>query len=231
MLLADLAKLLIPYDIFGFTGTRVGPKNDGGYIVPEQIINNTKVAYTYGVGNDVRFELDFVRRNPVTVHLYDHTITDLPESCRQFVFHKCGLADTKGECVDTFTNHLAANQDNDGVFLKIDVEGAEWPALAVSDLSSVICLVVEFHFWYGLTDLVRSVLAKLNGEFTLWHVHGNNYDAEMTDGALRVPRVLEATYVHNRFVASKSLKSQLPGSLDSPNRSDVSDHVLDWYVS
>lgn len=231
MLLTDLAKLLTPYDIFGYTGVRVGPKNDGGYVIPEQIFNSVKVAYTYGVGNDVRFELDFVRRKPVAVHLYDHTIAGLPEHCQQFAFHKCGLADTKAECVDTFNNHLAANQDSDGIFLKIDVEGAEWSALSASDLSGVICLVIEFHFWYGLTDLVQSVLTKLNNEFTLWHVHGNNYDAEMVDGILRVPRVLEATYVHSSFVTSKSLKNRLPGPLDSPNRSDVSDHTLDWYIS
>ena len=54
---------------------RLGRDNDGGYVIPYEIISKTDVLLSYGVKNDWSFEKDFYKKNSnVKIHCYDHTL-------------------------------------------------------------------------------------------------------------------------------------------------------------
>jgi len=83
--------------------------------------------------------------------------------------------------VDSLTNHLKANDDlGKRKVLKMDVEGAEWDSLDSTPQDILIQfdqIIIELHGIRILKDLdikIR-VLQKLNENFYLHHIHGNNY--------------------------------------------------------
>ena len=57
---------------------RIGRDNDGGYVIPYEIISKMDVLLSYGVKNDWSFEKDFYKINSnVKIHCYDHTLNFL----------------------------------------------------------------------------------------------------------------------------------------------------------
>ena len=56
--------------------SRVGNRNDGGYVVPLQAVTATGALLSFGLSHDWTFERDFKHRNPgAIVHCYDHTVS------------------------------------------------------------------------------------------------------------------------------------------------------------
>jgi hypothetical protein len=56
---------------------RIGRKNDGGYVVPHSILNETEVLVSCGVNDDWSFESGFLSINQrLIIHAYDHTISN-----------------------------------------------------------------------------------------------------------------------------------------------------------
>lgn len=74
----------------------------GGWTVAADSFNNNSIIYSFGVGEDISFDLDLMRAYDVTVHAFDPTpksiqwirSQQLPES---FILHEYGLADFDGE--------------------------------------------------------------------------------------------------------------------------------------
>ena len=74
---------------------RIGPKKDGGYILLDQVSNKTDYLYSFGVENNIDFEIDFYSRyRPKKIFLFDHTIKKLPKKTK-FKFIKKGLSSKK----------------------------------------------------------------------------------------------------------------------------------------
>lgn len=60
----------------GLVMKRLGNKNDGGYVVPQALIENTKVLISGGYGYDCKFEKEFLGLNKgLTCKLYDKDIS------------------------------------------------------------------------------------------------------------------------------------------------------------
>lgn len=53
---------------------RIGPKLDGGYVVYEPALNSSDTLVTYGVGWDIKFEVDYHETTGNDVHMFDHTM-------------------------------------------------------------------------------------------------------------------------------------------------------------
>jgi|TARA_Y100000294_G_scaffold104743_1_gene97331 hypothetical protein len=54
---------------------RLGRDNDGGYVIPYEIIFKTNVLLSYGTNKDWSFEKCFIKKNSkVDIHCYDHTL-------------------------------------------------------------------------------------------------------------------------------------------------------------
>ena len=69
------ANFLAPSIISGLV--RIGAKNDGGYVIPEDLIHRTEILISLGINDDWSFDEDFKNLNSsVSVHAYDHTISN-----------------------------------------------------------------------------------------------------------------------------------------------------------
>ncbi len=55
---------------------RLGKDHDGGYLVEAHSLRAAAQLLTFGLGDDWSFEKDFLRRNPVPLASYDHTLTE-----------------------------------------------------------------------------------------------------------------------------------------------------------
>lgn len=146
----DFCDALTLYDT-GLTKIRVGHPRDGGYVVIEEACLNSDVLYTYGVADDVSFELDFVRRFPDcrNVYLYDHTIKEIPEFHPKFRFFQEGVAARwqHDPPLRPMVDHLRKTKDvHENATLKMDVEWAEWEVLAGAPcLDHFEQIIVELH--------------------------------------------------------------------------------------
>ena len=58
---------------------RYGRNADGGYVCEDNIVKNTNILITFGMGPDWSFELDYINDNAsVKIFMYDYTVTVLP---------------------------------------------------------------------------------------------------------------------------------------------------------
>src|SRR5438093_7491500 len=60
----------------GFWMTRLGSRNDGGYVIPAGMPAHVDYLLSFGLGLDCEFEREFDARGKLeAVHCYDHTVT------------------------------------------------------------------------------------------------------------------------------------------------------------
>ena len=58
---------------------RYGRNADGGYVCEDNIVKNTNILITFGMGPDWSFELDYIKDNSdVKIFMYDYTVTASP---------------------------------------------------------------------------------------------------------------------------------------------------------
>jgi hypothetical protein len=55
---------------------RTGPANEGGYVVYKPSLYNTNMLISYGVGWDIRFEVDYYNLTNNKIHMFDPTMFD-----------------------------------------------------------------------------------------------------------------------------------------------------------
>ena len=53
---------------------RLGSIDDGGYVVPIQTVNSSKVLLSFGISDNWEFEKDFLKKTSAKLLAYDHTI-------------------------------------------------------------------------------------------------------------------------------------------------------------
>ena len=53
---------------------RLGRENDGGYSVPKNSLQNSKVVLGFGLSDDWSFEEDFQKNSKTDILCYDHSV-------------------------------------------------------------------------------------------------------------------------------------------------------------
>jgi hypothetical protein len=218
----DFIDYLKPQHIF-MKKTRFGPKDDGGYVMPEIVLSNCSALFTYGIGHDSRFEEEFGSKYKKPVYMFDHTIRELDgnienrenqkhywerEEARWLDcnchFYQQGLG-FKENCKD-FNQHYEELKICGYVFLKIDIEGGEYKYFLTADINKfgdrVMGILLEVH-WINddnnRKNLVK-ILSKLEDNFVLCHVHGNNWgDTWEYEGEI-LPVTLELSFINRKFL-------------------------------
>jgi hypothetical protein len=200
-------------------------------VVLDHQLNQIDVLYSYGISTNIEFETEFCHRYNCRAHLYDHTINSLPATVPHFTFHKEGIGHQNTEELKTFYHHLQFNTDQESnVFLKMDVEGAEFASLLeIPDetLKRIPQIVIELH----RIDQIDSeedfnkkylFLKKMSKLFHVYHVHYNNYDHTVVKCGYRIPQTIEVTYVNKGITLEPTIHTnRLPRKLDyrcKPNR-------------
>ena len=66
----------------------------GGWTIPDGALTQASIVYSFGLGEDVSFDLALIERFERVAHAFDPTRSPLPA---QFVHLRCGLAERDGE--------------------------------------------------------------------------------------------------------------------------------------
>lgn len=172
---------------------RLGGPCDGGYVVNLEALCKSSALFTYGVSDNVNFEIDYVKATEKKAFCFDHTCNPVyvPPSFEKNITHFLeGISGEKQEKTDTFFAHYEKyfekycenrNSFDNKVLLKIDIEGNEYEIFSKMDmekLSEIAAgLIIEFHYLESPIQRAQffDCLARINKYFYLTHLHGNNF--------------------------------------------------------
>ena len=213
---------------------RTGHDNDGGYIMMDKLLE-TNVAYSFGISDDVSWD-KFMADKGFDVYMYDHTIEALPEENEKFHWQKIGLAgiyDEEHPELRTLSMLLEDNghTDKKHIILKMDIEGAEWSALAnlpdkhMEQFDQIMLEMHDLHREDQMPEFEKA-LAKLNKTHQLVHIHGNNWEKYTVINGIVMPHVIECTYIKKDLCNFEDCDSCLPDALDRANNEKWPDIFL-----
>jgi FkbM family methyltransferase len=167
--------------------THTAGARSGTWTVCPDLLSADSVVYSFGVGNNISWDLELIERFGVDVHAFDPTPASVEWVTRQklprgFHFHPIGVSDHDGLSRFALPHGRGFNYQTavDGTvtasvrrvstlmkqlgharidLLKIDIEGAEYPVLAdlLSEPIFVGQLLVEFHHHFPTVGLERTV--------------------------------------------------------------------------
>jgi hypothetical protein len=207
---------------------RIGGDNDGSYLVPDHL-DGIAACFSPGVSRIKYFEDFLADRYGIQSHMCDFSCdvdelkTPLKPGMQTFV--KKWLDVRPGENNISLEDWLQDHDSQGDLLLQMDIEGAEYRnILATSErtLARFRVIVLEVH---GLgkvleTPILREVIApffqKLARSFTTVHAHPNNCCGEfmVPDTDIRIPNVLELTFIRNDHFVPGPSPAALPHPLD-----------------
>ncbi len=230
-----LARLLRPKAAVGPPKIRLGGSNDGGYVMLDDL-ERVRTAYSLGVGDNVSWDLSLAHRG-IHVYQFDHTVALPPILHPNFHFQQKRIAIVATDECESLNSMRRFATDSDPItdsILKMDIEHDEWDILDHADpamlrpYSQIIC---EFH-WVGRAvsrewlAKAKRVFEKLNNDFQVIHIHGNNCGPYSLIAGVPMPSVLEVTYCNRQNYEFQDIEDLFPGPLDAPNNPAAPDLFL-----
>ena len=220
-----LLSLVRPATPAGFSKVRLGNRHgDGGYVMVDDW-RDVVGAVSIGIGGDVSWDLAIAERG-IDVYQYDHTVPGPPIRHPRFHFHSCGIgthdsADSGFRTLEQIVGDVPAGGN---LILKMDVEGAEWATLSAAPsqvLERFSQIVIEAHapLAGSAGDRLHNlqVLGRLRSTHQVVHVHANNYAPVESFDGIRVPNVLEISYLRRIRTSFHASNEPLPSAEDVPN--------------
>ena len=224
----------------GYDFVRVGRLNDGGYAMLDDFSDKMS-AYSFGISDDMSWDVQINEMSGMNVHMYDHTIPCSPGYHKGCFFNRIGLGVTDDkeknlkslETVLTDNGELSEDRD---LIMKMDIECAEWDVLGEmpeSILKRFRQIVVEFHGMIsdndGSTFEKRlSVLRKLNNTHQVAWVHGNNCTGAVGNEEMTMPLSIEVLYLNRDCYEFTDENAELPLVIDMPNMPGRKDFDLSY---
>lgn len=215
---------------------RCGANCDGGYVMAE-LDGEYDCYISAGISDEESFSRDFIHKyniNKNNSYGFDGTINDYPyEYTQNIQFIKKNI-NYFNDNNNTNLSDLIETYSN--IFLKMDIEGGEYPWLLSIDepkLNKFKQIVIEFH---GITNNgwgchyndKFNCLEKLSNTHYLVHAHGNNHGPTCNN----IPDVIELTYINKNYfksVPELNIQSLPIHNLDFPNKIGVNDINLNFY--
>lgn len=238
-LLLELISKLHPINP-GIELVRLGAKNDGGYLVPDDF-EGIKYCFSPGVANISSFETDLVKKG-IHCFLADHSVPSPKSKIEGLTFTKKHIGSFNNDqymTMENWVNDTIANQQEDLV-LQMDVEGGEYEIFFnIPDtlLQRFRILVVEFHYLNKLFDLhyftiARRVFEKILIYFDVVHLHPNNFTLPDIRNGISIPPLMEFTFLRKDRFLSREYFSNFPNKLDMDNCDRQSVKLpKEWYRS
>ena len=215
---------------------RYGKNEDGGYVIAE-LDGEYDCYISAGISNEESFSRDFINKHNMNEHNsfgFDGTINSYPYNyTNKIAFIRKNIHSIND---DANSNLSFFMEKYNNIFLKMDIEGGEYPWLLQIDESQLRKfkqIVIEFH---GITndgwncsysDKVKC-LEKLSKTHYIVHAHGNNFGPVVNN----IPDVLELTYINKNYFSSALdyNTTSLPiDNLDFPNNLNAQEINLNCY--
>jgi tetratricopeptide (TPR) repeat protein len=203
---------------------RLGRPNDGGYVIAD-LPDSYDLLLSAGIGDDNSFEAALSNRYQVVGICFDGSVDRLPIAHEHLLLRRWHVNGTD-HCL---SDHFGAARN---VFLKMDIEGAEYECLnELCDsgrIAQVKQLVVEFHDLGGRFDELTSLIGRINATHALVHVHPNNAGGATFKNKIKLPDYMEFTFIRADGAGMKPNSDPVPNpAIDMPNVLDRPDIVLD----
>jgi len=198
---------------------RIGKDFDGGYIIVEGLEYDCFLAA--GISDDISFEEDFIKLYPnIPYFAFDGTIETSPSP--QITVIKQNI----GSGANGTTNFSEYFERYNNIFIKMDIEGHEFPWLAsltTEQIKKIKQFVVEFHYPTQSLE-VWTLLDKLRKTHWLVHLHPHNgcgYKTyKLQNGKdIIIPNLFECTYTRKEFLEFND--EPTPSPLDQQNSPHV----------
>lgn len=197
----------------------VGPEYDGGYYVLD--LFSKPLLISGGAGKNIDFELFFADRGS-EVHLFDGSNVKERHNFKSIRFHDSFLGNSRlNKGYQDLSEFLTKNINpveikEKGLYLKLDIEGAEYIVLEqiLSLLDNFDQIIIEFHEFYRITNeefrkSLAKVLTVLQESFLSLSFTSNNWDRFFHIGDLFMPNTFEVTLIHKRH---SSMVKDIPTS-------------------
>jgi hypothetical protein len=218
----DFAKMCKIYDT-GLDLLRIGPKSDGGYLVPN-ILKEIEYCYSPGVGLSTKFEDHLLFDYNIKSFTADGTIKN-PNSKHIFLEKNIGIESDDKEI--TLKSWIESNTPNNkNLILQMDIEGQELEVL-LSTHSDILALfkimIIEFHDFIEIRTklglrLYKALFEKLLKTHTIYHIHPNNMQGQILIKGIYFPKIIEIGFVKSTLIKQKrNLNYKLPHKLDVKN--------------
>ena len=215
---------------------RVGGDNDGGYLIPDDDLENIETLISPGVGESIKFDLFFAKKNSKCI-LLDPTIKKLPtnHSFENIFFEKKFFSSEMSEnsvnlqwLIDKYK--IKSNHN----ILQLDIEGGEYDFLLninPSDLRKFRIMVIEFHslqilMYKNSFSFVKNIFKKILNDFYIIHIHPNNIYKPYFYKNYQIPSFLEITFIRKDRVSELYKTDSFPHPLDQPGSIHDKDYIL-----
>jgi hypothetical protein len=203
---------------------RLGEPYDGGYLVcPSRDLAG---AISLGINGRDGFGAALSQKYAVPVHQYDCFNTKVPAKPpgADCSFNAVCVADKAGQDPARFLplSAIVQRAPEGNLLLKMDVEGAEWGALAnapPATLARFEQIAFEVHFLHDTTRYAQfaTVMDKLLQDFVVVHNHGNNCCGSVKMGQFAIPKVFELTMVRRSAAQTTPCVSTRLNAQDAKN--------------
>lgn len=222
--LTDLIRKLHPISL-GRELIRLGPKDDGGYLVPDDLAG-IEACFSPGVSSCSDFEKACADLG-MHVFLADKSVDQPAVFHDKFTFIKKYIGATTSQDFITMDDWVATSLpgSTSDLLLQMDIEGYEYETfLSMSDrlLQRFRIIVVELHdlprLWSRpYFSIVSHAFEKVLQTHSCVHIHPNNCCGSITKDGLEIPRIVEATFVRKDRIRNPSFATVFPHPLDRDN--------------
>lgn len=194
---------------------RYGVNGDGGYVLADLENDDYDCYISAGVSDEESFSRDFINNfdmNEYNSFAFDGTIQSYPHHyTNKITFTRKNIG---GVNDDHTTNLEPIIRRFKNIFLKMDVEGGEYPWLLQLDetqLQRFKQIAIEFHGitgdgWNCSCADKMACLEKLAKTHYIVHAHANNYGSVVGN----IPDVIELTYVNKNCFAKPPKHNETP---------------------
>ena len=223
--------MAIPIDLI-----RVGSRNDGGYLIPNDL-KGIKACFSAGVANNSDFEYQLAEQD-IICFLADASVDNPCTQHNNFNFTKNyikAIGSQGSITLDDWINKAIASTPLplSDYILSMDIEGDELEVLLTTPnrvISKFRIITLELHglermLHRSFLELYHALICKLSESFIVCHIHPNNSCPIVKAGEIIIPGTIEITLLNrNRILtATNSRPAVLPHALDSPNNPQKND--------
>lgn len=202
---------------------RVGPRNDGGYLVPDDL-EGIQYCFSPGVGPSSSFE-KALEAFGIHSFLADASVEGPATELKNFTFDKLFLGKDGEPDQISLASWVAryVPEASTDLLLQMDIEGAEYPVLRDAPpelLRRFRIMIVEFHSVASIRDARRhpevgGTINKLLEDFHVVHIHPNNCCGSLIYADVEIPRVMEVTFLRKDRDPGAAYVNALPHPLDA----------------
>ena len=209
---------------------RIGGPNDGGYLVPKYI-DDVKYCFSPGVGSSIEFEKDLYDKFKIKSFLADASINFTQFNTADYsekIFFDSKYISSKNTndslTLKNWVNKKLKVNSQKNLLLQMDIERSEIDVFIESDLDflkNFKVMIVEFHNFEQILSnfgfhVYESLFQKLSELFYIVHIHPNNCCGIAKYNKIKIPRVIEITFLRKSdLIIQKNKKLLIPHPLDS----------------